>query len=148
MKPLTNNPPPTFWKYLFLLAGLFNGLAGGLGMAFPVPGLKFVTGLETAEPAVLFTFFLLCFAVSLFGLGYALVAFNAPANRGLVVVGAIGKICFFVIALYGYLNEVATLAFVVVTIGDVIWAGLFASYLNSTKGVASRDYLNAVVEKI
>ena len=52
------------------------------------------------------------------------------------------------IALYGYLNEVATLAFVVVTIGDVIWAGLFASYLNSTKGVASRDYLNAVVEKI
>ena len=69
MKPLMNNSPPTLWKYLFLLAGLFNGLAGGLGMAFPVSGLKFVTGLETAEPAVLFTFFLLCFAVSLFGLG-------------------------------------------------------------------------------
>jgi hypothetical protein len=148
MKPMMNNSPPTFWKYLFLLAGLFNGLAGGLGMAFPVLGLKFVTGLETAEPAVLFTFFLLCFVVSLFGLGYALVAFNAPPNRGIVVVGAIGKICFFVIALYGYLNEVATLAFVVVTIGDVIWAGLFASYLNSTKGVASRGYLNAVGENL
>ena len=139
------NSPSKFWRNLFLLAGLFNGLAGGLGMAFPAPGFKFVTGLETAEPAVHFTFFILSFAVSLFGLGYALVAFNAPANRGFVVVGAIGKICFFVIALYGYLSEVATLAFVIVTIGDVIWAGLFASYLNSTKEVTRRGQLNSVV---
>jgi hypothetical protein len=137
------NSPPTFWKYLFLLAGIFNGLAGVLGMVFPAVGLKFITGLETAEPAVLFTFSLLCFTISLFGLGYALVAFNATTYRGFVVVGAIGKLFFFAIAIYGYLNGVATLLFVALTIGDFIWAGLFIHYLRTSKNTLDNAEISA-----
>ena len=133
MSLLIKQSPPKFWKILFLFAGLFNGLAGCLGMIFPAHGLKFASGLEITEPSMLFIFFMLCFAVALFGLGYFMVAFNAIANRGLVVVGAIGKLCFPAMALYGYLNGMATLEFMVLVMGDVIWAGLFIHYLKSSK---------------
>jgi len=123
--------PTKFWKNLFIVAGVFNGLAGLLGMLFPAHGIKLATGLEVAEPGILFVFFLLCFAVALFGLGYFLVAFNAVANRGLVVVGIIGKVCFPVMALYGYLGGMATLEITLLIAGDLIWAGLFIYYLKN-----------------
>ena len=125
--------PPKFWKILFLVAGLFNFLAGCLGMVFPAQGLRFASGLEITEPSILFIFFMLCFVVALFGIGYFMVAFNAVANRGLVVVGIVGKISFPVMALYGYLNGLATLEFMLVIAGDVIWAGLFIHYLRTSK---------------
>ena len=138
MSFLIKQSPPKFWKILFLVAGLFNGLAGCLGMVFPAYGLRFASGLEITEPSILFTFFMLCFAVALFGLGYLMVAFNAVANRGLVVVGVIGKISFPAMALYGYLNGMATLEFMVVIFGDVIWAGLFTRYLIVSKNRTGR----------
>ena len=107
-------------------------------MVFPAYGLRFASGLEITEPSILFTFFMLCFAVALFGLGYLMVAFNAVANRGLVVVGVIGKISFPAMALYGYLNGMATLEFMVVIFGDVIWAGLFTRYLIVSKNRTGR----------
>jgi len=125
--------PPKFWKILFLVAGLFNFLAGCLGMVFPAQGLRFASGLEITEPSILFIFFMLCFVVALFGIGYFMVAFNAVANRGLVVVGIVGKISFPVMALYGYLNGLATLEFMLVIAGDLIWAGLFIHYLRTSK---------------
>lgn len=140
MSLLINHSPPKFWKILFLVAGLFNVLAGCLGMVFPTYGLKFASGLEIGAPSVLFTFFMLSFAVALFGVGYFMVAFNAASNRGLVVVGVIGKISFPVMVLYGYLNEMATLEFMVLIFGDLIWAGFFARYLIISKNLRGDVY--------
>jgi hypothetical protein len=133
MNLLMNPSPPKFWKILFLVAGLVNGLAGCLGMVFPSHSLKFASGIEITEPSILFVFFMLCFVVALFGLGYFMVAFNAVANRGLVVVGAIAKISFPAIVLYGYLNGMATLEFMVLIVGDLAWAGLFIHFLRTSK---------------
>lgn len=133
MNLLIKQSPTKFWKILFLVVGLFNGLAGCLGMVFPAHGLRFVNGLEITEPSILFIFFIFCFVVALFGLGYFMVAFNAVANRGLVVVGVIGKISFPAMALFGYLNGMATLEFMLVIAGDLVWAGLFIYYLRMSK---------------
>lgn len=115
---------------------MFNCVAGGLGMWFPVIGVNFVTGVETTAPAVLFIFFMLCFAVALFGLGCLLVAINTVANRGFVLVGAIGKISFFAMGLYGYLHGLSTLIFTLLVGVDLVWAALFIFYLSSTKRAA------------
>ena len=127
------NSPSKLWKNLFFLAAIFNCTAGGLGMLFPAIGFKVVTGQEITDPAVIFVFFMLCFVVALFGFGYALVACNAATNRGLAVIGAVGKLCFFAMAWYGYLNGLSSLLFAVVTIGDLIWAILFIYYLRTSK---------------
>ncbi len=136
-----DNSLTKFWKCFFLLAGLFNCCAGGLGMGFPSLGLKVTTGLATAESGALLIFFLLSTVVALFGLGYIMVAFNAAGNRGLVIVGCIGKLCFFATALFGYLNGNATMTFFVLTIGDFLWAVLFLSYLISSDRAAKRIYV-------
>ena len=128
-----NKSPTKFWKYLFLLAGLFNGLAGLLGMLFPGHGIKLATGVDVTEPGILLVFFILCFAVAMFGLGYFMVAVDAIAYRGMVVIGAIAKAGIFAICLYGYFNGVCTLELMVAAIGDAAWAVLFAIYLRTSK---------------
>ena len=133
MDYMMDSSPAKFWKFFFLLAGLFNLLAGGSFMAFPGQMLKLTIGQDTTDPAALYVFFLFGFTVALFGIGYALVGLNAAANRGIVVIGGIGKILLFPIALYGYQHGVATLLLVTLTFGDVIWACFFVYYLIKTR---------------
>lgn len=95
-----------------------------------------VSGVDNTEPAVLFIFFTLCCAVFLFGLGYISVVVNAVASRGIVLIGAIGKICFFAMGLYGYLHGIASLIFIIVVCMDLIWAAFFFFYLISTHRIS------------
>ncbi len=125
--------PSRFWKILFLIASFFNTAAGTIGMGFPALGIKFITGVETSEPGFLFVFFILSFVVALFGLGYLMVAMNASANRGLVYIGAIAKASLFVIALFGFLNNLSSLEFMLVASSDLLWAAMFALYLLKSK---------------
>ena len=136
--------PTKFWKILFLFAGVFNLAAGATGMVVPAIGVTFISGIETAEPGVLFIFFILSFVVALFGLGYLMVAVNAAANRGLVTIGAIAKISLFGIAVYGYLNDLSTLEFMLVVSSDVVWALLFIRYLRTVFRRADYNELHKV----
>ena len=129
-----------FWKLFFVFAGLFNLLAGGSFMAFPGQMFKLATGQETTDPAALYIFFLFGFVIVVFGIGYVLVGFNPASNRGIVVIGALGKSLLFLLALYGYQHGVATLLLVILTFGDVIWACLFAYYLLKNRPLLSMEY--------
>ncbi len=132
-----DNSPPKLWKVLFLMAGFFNAVAGAAGMGFPALGIKFITGVETSEPGVLFIFFVMSFVVALFGLGYLMVAKNASANRGLISIGTVAKISLFVMAFYGFLNNLSTLEFMLVASSDLLWATLFMRYLWLSKKLQS-----------
>ena len=125
-----------FWKRFFIIAGMSNCLAAGLGMWKPAVGFAVVTGVDNTAPTVLFIFFLLCFVVFLFGLGYLSVVINAVSSRGIVLIGAIGKICFFAMGLYGYLHGIATLIFAILVSMDLVWAAFFFFYLISTNRIS------------
>ena len=121
-----------FWKIFFLMAGLFNCLVAGLGMCFPAVTFTVVTGVNNTEPVVLYIFFIACCVVFLFGLGYFSVVINVVTSRGIILIGALGKICFFSMGLYGYLHGIASLIFMITVCIDLIWAVFFIIYLRST----------------
>lgn len=72
-------------------------------------------------------------AIALFGLGYWIVARDPGANRGIVVLGLIGKLGVVAIFFGHYLLVGdANLNFASLSIGDLIYSVLFIHFLRST----------------
>lgn len=72
-------------------------------------------------------------AVLIFGIGYYMVSKQITANRGIVWLGALGKLslfceftCFFIS------GKVTAMAFVL-ALGDIVWATLFLMFLFQTR---------------
>lgn len=73
------------------------------------------------------------FVVIVAGIGYGIVAFVNHKFRFFVTIGAIGKMAFFVLVSYLWLNSTATdFAFIVAT-GDLIWGIYFFYFIFMTK---------------
>jgi hypothetical protein len=71
-------------------------------------------------------------AIALFGLGYWMVARNPDANRGIVVLGLIGKLAVVAIFFDHYfLVGDVNFNLAGLSIGDIIYSALFAQFLRS-----------------
>ena len=124
-----------FFRTMFFLAALWNLGAALQGLFFPEAQFLLLFGerLDTGEfhQALLYRSFAI--AVLLFGIGYYLVSKDTSQNRGIVWLGALGKVIVFAFFTEAFLKEKATPLAWGVSFGDLLWALLFFWFLQQTK---------------
>jgi hypothetical protein len=120
---------------MFLLAALWNFAASVGGLLSYETQFKLTFGEEAFtgdfHQALLYRGFLL--SVLLFGVGYYLVSRDTSQNRGIVWLGAVGKVLVFLFFTDAFLEGHATAAAWGVSIGDFLWTLLFVWFLYQTK---------------
>ena len=117
-------------RALFYSAAVFNWCAAVL--FFPPTGLARLLGLLPLAGNGLFDQIALL-AIFGFGIGYALVAYDPPRNRGVVVLGAVLKLGVVAIIYAHYLLGDATVRMAFLVSGDLIYAALFLQYLRTSR---------------
>lgn len=122
--------PHRFIRRLLWIAAVFN-LGGALMFAFPAGPIGQLAGLPADVPLIYRA--LLTLFVLLFGGTYAWLAAQAQINRPLLALGAIGKFSAFLCVLALWLAGESRLVSVAVISGDLVFAGLFARWLWSSR---------------
>lgn len=118
-----------FWKILFLIAGLYT--AGGVlpGIIDPEKGVLEFTGRVIEDWFVIYFFRSLWITVSVFGIGFLIVAKNPNKHIGIVIMGFLGKLLFATNVLMqnqnGNLSQMAMTAAVV----DLIFVTAFGIFI-------------------
>ena len=118
-----------YYKYMLLAAALYNWvnstifIIASLAMPdiFPMFGVVVPISNVWLHLALVFIF--------IFGIGYFMVSINLKENHGLIVIGAMAKVSFFLITLiYMVLEDVGIL---VVLLGgiDILFVCLFIEFL-------------------
>lgn len=124
-----------FFRKMFLLAALWNFAAALGGLLSYEMQFKLTFGEEAYtgdfHQALLYRSF--CLSVLLFGVGYYLVSRDTSQNRGIVWLGAAGKILVFVFFTEAFINDNSTAIAWWVSFGDVLWTVLFFWFLYQTK---------------
>ncbi|WP_371803125.1 hypothetical protein [Candidatus Lokiarchaeum ossiferum] len=88
---------------------------------FPIFGLEDPNNMIFLHASLLF--------IATFGIGYYIVGCDITKNHGLVLIGIIGKSCYFLVTLiYLILGDINWLMFLTGLI-DLIFIGLFAEFL-------------------
>jgi hypothetical protein len=122
------------WKILFALAALSN-LTVGLGLLLSAD--RFAQDLGVSGPAAGYVVGFAGVVIAVFGVGYGLAALDPLANRPLVVIGALGKASAVALtswhAAAGHIPNNIYLTMM----GDLIWAIVFAVFLQQTRKVIS-----------
>ena len=118
---------PTYYKYLFLFAAVFNWLIT-VSWAVAYPQIFSLLGIApVTEPLFLHLFLALAF---IFGIGYYRVGNALKQGSDVILLGVIGKIAVFVVILWYWLASKTAVMMLVVGTGDLIFALLFIEYLN------------------
>jgi cytochrome c biogenesis factor len=122
------------WSRFFLVSAIWNLYFSISALAMRDFNLKLAFG-DEAPAAVAGNFYASTFynfmfaAVLVFGIGYYIVSRDVNRNHGIVLLGIIGKLCFFVYYGIMYIQSQCTIvAFLSVT-GDFIFALLFLYFL-------------------
>ena len=126
-----------FEKPLFWSAALFN-YAFGLWV-FNIDGfVAFFAGPEMLlnDPLSRFFAHIALLAILLFGIGYNLVALWPDRNRGIVFVGALGKVIIVPMIWVCHLDGGVGLTLAVAAIGDLLYAALFGAWLWTTRNLS------------
>jgi hypothetical protein len=118
------------WRIVFGLAAAFNLAVGFAIMTDPASlGTQPFTG--TAQEAL---FIKSCgWLIAVFGLGYLMVAIAPLANRGIALLGVIGKAAMPVFAYPLYSSGVIPFESYALTLGDLVFVALFAWFLVATR---------------
>lgn len=112
-----------FYKYLFIIGALWNFV-----LALPYLISSFMgTTIFTGASLMYYQGFL-CIVI-IFGIGYFMVGLNIDKNHGIVIMGVIGKILVFIFFLVYYLMGHLPFRYVLVGVGDLIFAILFIKFL-------------------
>lgn len=121
------------WRVFFAFTALCNFAVGGALVAAsgPVAAHLGVSGLGSA-----YLVGLAGLLIAMFGLAYAVVAWDPPRNRNLVVIGAIGKASAAVLASFHALAHHIPDDVFLLGAGDLVLALLFAVYLRQTRTAA------------
>ena len=117
-------------RALFYSAAVFNWCAAVL--FFPPTGLARLLGLLPLAGNGVFDQIALL-AIFGFGIGYALVAYDPPRNRGVVVLGAVLKLGVVAIIYAHSLVGDANVRMALLVTGDLIYAALFLQYLRTSR---------------
>jgi hypothetical protein len=121
----------TMWRIVFGLAAAFNIAVGYAIMTDPASmGTQPFTG--TAQEAL---FIKSCgWLIAVFGLGYALVAIAPLANRGIALLGVVGKAAMPVFAYPLYASGAIPFESYALTLGDLVFVAMFTWFLIATRG--------------
>lgn len=116
----------TFWRGLFAFAALYNFAVGGamLAGAAEVAAQLNITG--AGGP---FSVMMAGLLIATFGIGYAMVSAAPAKNRGIVWIGAIGKLGAVVLASVQYNMGLIPFSTFLLGLGDLVFVALLALFL-------------------
>lgn len=118
------------WRAFFWFAAVWNLLAGLPGLIDPQGSLaRFGMSLPAAaDPLVR----MIGLIVATFGIGYALVARDPPGNRGIVIIGVIGKLGTFAIFAGDWAFRGGSGPLAAMGAGDLLFAIAFLIFLSKS----------------
>ena len=126
---------PIWAKPLLQFAGMFNILAGLSMICFYHEGYKL---LGISKPELIMPVQVMGILVSLFGVGYLIVASNPVENRNILVLGFLSKAISSLLALYYVAVGPLTLSFVpVLFFADIIYLLPFYVIIRKLRNVAA-----------
>ncbi len=124
-----------FSRAMFFLAALWNLGAALQGLFFPEAQFLLLFGerMDTGDFHQVLLYRSFAIAVLLFGIGYYLVSRDTSQNRGIVWLGAAGKVVVFAFFTEAFLKDKATPLAWGLSLGDFVWALLFLGFLYGTR---------------
>jgi hypothetical protein len=128
-----------YYKTLFLIAGIWN-----IGAAIPcwigsvfMPDMFFkMFGMPSAVS--LFPFHAMFWFILAFGIGYLIVSCDITKNHGIIFIGMLAKILFFIDCIITLISKEANIMLLTTGIVDLIFAALFIEFLLKTKKVTAQ----------
>ena len=129
-----------YYKILFLIAGIWNlgaAILCWIGSVF-MPDLFFkMFGMPS--PPSLFPFHAMFWCILTFGIGYIIVSRDITKNHGIIFIGMLAKILFFIDCIITLISKEANIMLLPTRIVDLAFAILFIEFLLKTKKVPSQS---------
>ncbi|MBU1424937.1 MAG: hypothetical protein KKH12_00345 [Gammaproteobacteria bacterium] len=125
---MLNNKELVFFKYMFLLAALWNLIGAGFGYFNTAFTFQHFFDRELTDPLYHAIYQGSWGTTFVYFFGYLIVAHNPVKQAGIVIVGGIGKLGFAVKLLQLYASGIANSLIFIVIVGDFIFLLLFAYY--------------------
>ena len=125
---MLKNNEITFFKYMFLLAALWNLTGAVFGYFNTAFTFQHFFDRELSDPLFHAIYQGSWGTTFVYFFGYLIVAHNPVKHVGIVVVGGIGKLGFAVKLLQLYMAGLANSLIFIVIVGDFIFLLLFAYY--------------------
>jgi hypothetical protein len=119
-----------------MFAGAWNCVLtlGALFFATLDPAHFRFVGIE--QPGTLLPYYALLPQVTLFGIGYALLARDLTRNHAILALGAAGKTVFFLAVITYYFRGEINLVLVALLIGDMVQVGIFLDFLRRMRALS------------
>lgn len=114
------------WRGLFAFAAIYNLLVGGAMLAAPA---RIAAQLQLSGAGAPFAVAMVGLLVAVFGLGYALVSHSPAQNRGIVLIGLVGKTGAAALGALQYAAGVISAGGFALAMGDLVFVALFALFL-------------------
>lgn len=118
------------WKAVFAIAALFNLT---VGLPLLLAPAAFYASLGQPPPPDILSSQTAGLLIAVFGIGYAMVARDPVANRPILWLGVIGKTPLPLIVWLNVQAGRAPMSSFWLTLGDLLFAGLFLTYLLRTR---------------
>lgn len=125
---MLKNSELTFFKYMFLLAALWNLTGAVFGYFNTAFTFQHFFDRELSDPLFHAIYQGSWGTTFVYFFGYLIVAHNPVKHVGIVIVGGIGKLGFAVKLLQLYMAGLANSLIFIVIVGDFIFLLLFAYY--------------------
>lgn len=114
------------WRVFFSIAAAVNLLMGAMMMAAPS---RVAEQLGVAGSGGPYAIFMIGMMVAVFGLGYALTARRPAEHRGIVIIGAVGKLGAAALAAVQYSQQIIPFSTFALGMGDLVFALGFGLFL-------------------
>ena len=118
-----------FWRYLFLIAGLYTAGAVVPSIMDPAKGLLDFTGKAITDENTLYFFQSLWIIIFFFGIGYLMVALRPTQHIGIVILGFLGKASFGANLLYLHLQGRFSTMTLFAALMDLLFALFFGIFI-------------------
>ncbi len=116
----------TFWRGLFAFAAFYNLAVGGAMLAAPA---RIAAQLGVSGTGAAYAMLMVGLMIAVFGVGYAIVSAAPAKNRGIVWMGAIGKIGAAALAAVQFNAGVIPFNTFLLGMGDLVFVAMFALFL-------------------
>jgi hypothetical protein len=117
------------WRLFFAISAVWNFSGAIHALLFPESNLQLFYGVVTGDYYTIFLNRGVWSAVLLFGMGYAIVAYDPGRNLGIIIMGIMGKIIVAICWFYLFSVDRATGYAVFGAAGDSLFTALFIFYL-------------------
>jgi len=117
---------------LFLVAAIYNFLGAGVPIVDPSRHFEvFFQVTASNDPILMMTTQAFWVTVFFFGIGYYMIARDPIHNRGIIWLGAIGKVYVFCLWTWHYVAGLTAPFALIGATGDLVFATLFFLYLKN-----------------